>query len=154
MDILVATEGLDHPLVAAYVRHNSQFYLRVVGCQDDVLVVGCHKGLADVPPTLGTHRDVLQVRIHRTQPPGGGDRLRERGVDAARLGVDELRQRIDVGGLQLGEFAPFQDQRHDGMLVRQLQQHFFAGLVLLALGEFGILDDGQTLKQHLAQLFG
>ena len=65
---------------------------------------------ADFPAELGPDRDVLQVGIAAAQPAGRGDRLVEARVDAAGLGVDELRQRVDVGALELLQAAPFQDQ--------------------------------------------
>ena len=45
------------------------------------------------------------------QPPRGGDRLVEGGVDAAGLRVDELGQRIDVGRLELLHAAVLEDLR-------------------------------------------
>ena len=40
------------------------------------------------------------------------------------------------------------------MLVGQFQQHLLSCLVLLALGELGVLDDAQFLKKNLPQLLG
>ena len=91
VDVLAALEGLYHPLVATDVRHDAQLNLRIVGGQDNVVFVGGHESLADVATPLGAHRDVLQVRVHRAETPRGGDRLRERGVDAPRLGINQLR---------------------------------------------------------------
>jgi hypothetical protein len=70
-----------------------------------------HEGGADAPALLGAHRDVLQVRLGRRQAPGGGRRERVRGVDALRLRMDEARQRIRIGRLELGELTPFEDAR-------------------------------------------
>ena len=49
------------------------------------------KARADLAALLGAHRDVLQVRIVRRQPPGGGRGQRVGGVDAAGLRVDLAR---------------------------------------------------------------
>ena len=56
---------------------------------------------ADLAAELGADRDVLQVRIAAAQAAGRRDRLVEAGVHAAGLGIDQLRQRVDVGALQL-----------------------------------------------------
>ena len=78
----------------------TQFDLRVVGADQNVARLG-DEGVADAAAFLGQDRDVLQVRIVRRQPPGGGDRLREAGMHAAGVGIDLLDQRVGIGGFQL-----------------------------------------------------
>src|SRR3974377_2309972 len=64
---------------------------------DDVWIrpvrgVGCAAGGAD--------GDVLQVRVRRGQPAGGGDRLVVRRVDPAGARVDLRGERVGIGAAQ------------------------------------------------------
>ena len=76
---------------------------------------------------LGSNRNVLQVRIGAAQPAGGGDRLVEAGVHAAGDRMHELRQRVDVGALQLVQPAPVENQPRQLVDQRQLLEHFDRG---------------------------
>src|SRR6266581_4309412 len=58
----------------------------------------------------GAHGNVLKVRLRRGQPPGGSAGLVEARVDAARRGVDESGERVDVGRLELGQLAVFDQE--------------------------------------------
>ena len=127
---------------------NAELDLRVVGGEQHV-AVGGHERLADVAAALGAHRDVLQVRVEGAEPARGRNRLGKRRMDAPRFRVDELRQRVNVGGFQLRQLAPLQDQRHDRMLVGHLLEHLLASLILLALGQPGVLHEVHLLKENL-----
>src|SRR5207247_494999 len=67
------------------------------------------EGAPDLPADLGANRDVLQVRVAAAQTAGSGYGLVEGRVDAARVGVHELGEGVDVGALQLHQPAPFED---------------------------------------------
>ena len=108
VDVLARAEGVDERRVAREVGEDAQLDLAVVGGEEEVARLG-HEGLADAPALRGADRDVLEVRVGRGEPAGGGDRLVEGGVDAAGLGVDERRQRVDVGGLELLDRAVLED---------------------------------------------
>ena len=71
------------------VRHDAQLDLRIVGGQQHV-ALGRDEGLADAPALGRADRDVLQVRILRRQPAGGGDGLVIAGVHAPGPRVDLL----------------------------------------------------------------
>ena len=74
-------------------------------------------------PERRADRDVLQVRVAAAQPAGRRDRLVEARVHAAGFGVDELRQRVDVGALQLHQPAPLENLPRQIVGQRQLLEH-------------------------------
>ena len=127
VDVLAAcVNASTSAVVAREVRQHAQLDLRVVGRDQHVAGLGDERA-ADLAPELGADRDVLQVGIAAAQAAGGGDRLVEAGVDAAGLGVDQLRQRIDVGALELLQRAPLEDQPRHVVRERQLLEHFDGG---------------------------
>ena len=63
VDVLPVAEGLDQRLVTAQVGHQAQLHLRVVGREDQVVVVRGDECPPDLPPLLGADRDVLQVGV-------------------------------------------------------------------------------------------
>ena len=65
--------------------------------------------------------------------PVAADGLVERGVDAPVPRVDQLRQRLEVGGVELVELAPLQQRVDDRVRVAELLQHAGVGREL-ALG--------------------
>src|SRR5580698_9996317 len=78
------------------------------------------EGAANLASERRLDRDVLQVRVAAAQAAGCRDRLIEAGMYAPGLGVDELRQGVDVGALQLLQRAPFEDQAREIVGERQL----------------------------------
>ena len=104
------------------MREDAQLDLRVVGRDQPIAGLG-DEGAADLAANLGADRDVLEVRIAARQPAGCRNRLVERRVDAARVRVDQQRQRVDVGAFQLGERAPFENQTRQVVRQRQLLEH-------------------------------
>ena len=78
-----------------------QLDLGVIGRHKPPAVDAGHERRPDLLPLGGTDRDVLEVGVARTQPAGGGDGLVEGGVDPAGAGINERRQRIDIGALEL-----------------------------------------------------
>ena len=133
VDVLAARERVDQHLLARQVRQDAQLDLRVVGGDQDVAGLGDERA-ADVAPDLGADRDVLQVGIAAAQAPGRGDRLVEAGMDAAGLGVDQLRQRVDVRALQLLQAAPLEHQLRQLVGERELLEHFERRRLRLGLG--------------------
>ncbi len=149
MDVESVFESVDHGRVAAHRRHDTQLHLRVVGRHDDRAGCGGREGLAQLFPPCCADRDVLQVRVGGTEPPGGGHRLVESGVDAACGRIHQLRQSVHVGGFQFCETAPLQNQRHNRVLVGHLLEHLLASLILLALGQTGVLHEVHLLEENL-----
>ena len=89
VDVLPLAEGVDERLVLGQVRQQTQLDLRIVRA-DKHAVLRRDKRFADFPADVGADRDVLQVRVARTEPAGGGDGLVEARVDPAGLWVDVL----------------------------------------------------------------
>ncbi len=96
MNVLIVQESPPQRIVAGDVRQNAQLDLGIVG--HDQLVVRCgDKGIADGAACLRPDRDILKVRFAGADPPGDRAGLVERGVDAARLRVDQHWQGVEVG---------------------------------------------------------
>ena len=114
VDVLAAAEDLLEHVLAGDVGEQPQLDLRVVGRHEQVAGLGDEAG-ADLAPERGADRDVLEVGVVRGQPPGGGGGLVEGRVQAA-LGVDEQRERVEVGLGELGQLPPALDLGDDLVL--------------------------------------
>ncbi len=126
VDVVAAREGRGQRLVARQVRQHAQLDLRVVGRDEHVAGLG-DEGAADLAAERGADRDVLQVRIAAAQASGGGHRLVEHRVHAAGDRMDQRRQRVDVGALQLRQAAPVEDEARQVVGQRQFLEHFHGG---------------------------
>ena len=144
-------ERLDERLLVRQVREHAQLDLRVVGRDQHVARRGDERA-PDLAAELGADRDVLQVRIGAAQAPGGGDRLVEAGVHAPGRGMHQLRQRVDVGALQLVQPAPVENQPRQLVDERQLLEHLHRRRRRSRLA--GLLERRQLqlLEQDLAEL--
>ena len=91
---------------------------------------------ANLAAEFRAHGNVLQIRIGRTQAAGGGAGLAEAGVQAAGGGVDQPGQRVHVGGLELGDFAVFEDLARQFVHERQFGEHVGGGRAGLRSGVF------------------
>src|SRR6266403_425177 len=100
VDVPALLEGFDERRVAREMGQQSQLDLRVVG-REQQRPGRSDEGAANGFAARGAHRDILQVRVGRRQPARGSPGLIEARVDAPGLRVDESRQRIHVGGLEL-----------------------------------------------------
>ena len=153
VEILPASECRDEPFVSRKVREETQLDLRVVGAQEHA-VFRCDERRADAAPELGAHGDVLQVGVRARQPARRGNRLVEARVNPAVVDVDELRQGIEVGRLELGQLAVLDDLGGDGMVVFELLEDFLVGrpavLVLLGLARI----EPQHVEQDVPELLG
>ena len=103
----VAERLLEHGNVGD-LRKQPQFDLRIIRRHQLVAGRG-DEGAADLAAVLGAHGDVLQVRLVRRQPPGGGRRQRVGGVDAMGLRMHIGRQRVGIGRFQFRDLPPLQD---------------------------------------------
>ena len=100
VDVLPLLERLFQRVDPGDVRQNPQLDLAVIEADQHAARLG-DEGFANAPPILGAHGDVLQVRVGRGQPPGVRPRDGIGGVDAPRIRVDMVLQRIRVGRFQL-----------------------------------------------------
>ena len=87
MDVEPVGEGLAQRRRVGHVREHAKLDLAVIG-RDQLLALVGDEGLADGAAFGCAHRDVLQVRLDRREPPRGGRGERVGGVHAARLGMD------------------------------------------------------------------
>ena len=88
----------------------AQFDLAVVG-RDELVPRRRDEGLADLPPRLVAHRNILQIGFGGGQPPGRRRRQRVGCMHAPRRRIDEAGQGVRVGRFQLGELAPVENAR-------------------------------------------
>ena len=127
VDVEAVAERLLQRLDVGHVGEDAELDLGVVEAEQHVARLG-DEGLADAAALLGADRDVLQVRVDRGEPAGGGAGDLVGGVDAAGLGVDRVLQRVGVGRLQLREHPPVEDARRQVVaLGGELLQHVGAG---------------------------
>ncbi len=106
MQVLAGVERFDEAFVAGQVRHDPHLDLAVVGGHQLGIAVSDHEAVPDASTRLGADRDVLKVGLGGRQPPGGGDGLVERGVDAA-VGGDcrqqPVHRHLQAGGVSVCE---------------------------------------------------
>ncbi len=119
MNVFAGTEDRFQHLLVGDVGEHAQLDLAVVGGEQPGPLFGDEAG-PDRAADLGADRDVLQVGIGAGEAAGGRRGLVEGGVDASGLGVDQVRQRVEVGVLELGQLAPGLDFLDDRVLVADL----------------------------------
>ena len=147
MDVVAGAEDLLQHLLVGDVGEHPQLDLAVVGGEQAGALLGDEAG-ADRAADLGADRDVLQVRVGAREAPGRRRRLVEGRVDAAGLGVDQVRQRVEVGVLQLGQLAPGLDLLDDRVLVADLGEDAGvgreAGLAAALAGQAELLEEDRA----------
>ena len=112
------------------------------------------EGAADLAAVLGAHRDVLQVRLVRRQPSGGGRRQRVGRVHAMGLRIDVGRQRVGIGRFQLRDLAPFQNLlREIVALLGEIVEHLRRGRPRAGLG-LGAAGQAHLAEEDVADLLG
>ena len=150
VDILAGGESGPHRRIAGEMREDPELDLRVVGGYESPARLARQERRADLLPFGCPRGDVLQIRVAGTEPARRGHRLIERRVHAAGPRIDERRQRVDVGALELRVFAMFEKFRGQRMERRQLLQHLGIG----ARPRLAPLHHGQAqfVEQHGPEL--
>src|SRR5438128_11651823 len=110
------------------MRQHPELYLRIVG-REQRKSGGRHEGAANPPALFAAGGDVLKIRVARAESAGGGQRLMKRSVDTSRGWVDQLRQRVAVGGFQLGDRPIFEQLAWHWMSAGELLQRIGIGRV-------------------------
>ena len=95
--------------VLRQVREHAELDLRVVRAHEHA-PGGATNARRISFPSAGTHGDVLEVGVLGRDASRRGNGLAPAGVDAARRRVDELRQRVDIGSLELRDGAVLETQ--------------------------------------------
>src|ERR1700733_5442562 len=93
MDVFAATKGFDQHGIFGEMGQDSKLDLRVVRGKEFVAWSG-DEGCADFAAQFGADRNILQVRIRRTETPGSGAGLREARVQAAGNRMNQFGQRV------------------------------------------------------------
>ena len=149
--ILVLIEGLQQARIPREMRHDAQFYLRVVGGHEFVAGLA-DKGLTDAPPGFSADGNVLQIRVNGRQAPGCRHGLLQTGVDATAARVYLLRQFVGVGRFEFAQGAMIENEARQVVVRGQFLQHRFCSG---GLAGFGLAQSGQlqfVVENHL-QLF-
>ena len=152
MNVLVVAKRLEEVGVLAEVGEDAQLDLGVVGAEQARVGadVAGDEGGAHLAAQLRADGDVLEVRIVRREAAGGGHRLVEGGMDAVRLRVDQRRQGVDVGGLELGELTVLKDEVDGGVDAAQGVEHEgIGGVAQLGAARVG---EAQLLEEHVRKL--
>ena len=154
MNVGSAAEGFYHVGILAQMGHDAKFDLRIVGGEENtVFVFGC-KGFPDFTSQLIAYRNVLQVRIGRTEAAGRGDCLVVGRVDLAGFRVDQFGQGVDIGAEQLLQPAIFEQLSHDGMFGTHFFQYFFTRAIAACLCLPRFLFYLEVIEKDFADLPG
>ena len=126
MNVLPGAERFDQHGILGKMRQDAQLDLRIICGKQRVARAGHERG-ANLAAQFRAHGNILQVGIRGTEAARGRGGLAEAGVQAAGFGVNQFRQRIDVRGFELGEFAVFEDFARHFVQERQLFEHVRGG---------------------------
>src|SRR5207249_6065715 len=136
-----------------HVGDDAQLDLRVVGGEEHRVGsdIASDESAPDLLAELGADGDVHQVRVTGGQAPGRCAGLVELCVYAARLRMDEERQRIKVRRLQLRQLAISVDVVDDIVQAAQPLERLLVGAVGAGL-EAARLRQVKLLEQNLREL--
>ena len=79
-----------------------------------------NKRLANLLALIGTHRDILKVRIGGTEPSRRRNSLIIRGMHKTIDRIYQCRQRIGICGFQLRQATIVEDKLYDRVLAYYL----------------------------------
>ena len=125
MHVQAGVESLYQMPVLAQVRHNPQFYLRIVRRHYYPSFAARHEGLAYLLPAFAAYRYVLQIRVRRAETSRRRQGLVETGVNLAVAAGNIARERFYIGGEQFLGCAEFEYFPYYGMPVFDREQGLF-----------------------------
>ncbi len=67
MNVVAINKGLHHRFVATQFGHHSQFDLRIVGAEQQMVIIAGNKGGADIATSFLADRNRLQIRDPPTE---------------------------------------------------------------------------------------
>ena len=148
MDVGARVERGDETGILRQVSDAPQLDLVVIGDEHLESLRG-HERLAELPALVAAHRDVVEVRLVRREPPGARDGLVERRVDAP-VGRDLVQQALAIRGTKLLDLAVREQQLDDRMLIAKALERRCVGRVtgLRLL----LRREPELVEQHLTQL--
>ena len=139
-----------HSAVAAEMRHQPEFYLRIVGGDQHVAGRGDEQ-LSYKRALRLSHGDILQVGFGRRKPARRRCRLPENGVQFIVF-VHQRQHSERIGGAQFGYFAVAQDKRNYRVFVFQLRKHLHVGGITAPV--LSAAFQSQLSEQYIRELLG
>ena len=89
--VLILFEGVTHIGIATDRSHNAQLDLRVIGAQQQVVIVSRYKCFSYFPTPVTSDGNILQVRVVTGQSSGYRHGLAVGCVDASSPSIYQLR---------------------------------------------------------------
>ena len=149
VNIVSFEEGFNHIRVLAQMGHKSQLNLTIVSTEEDFALVG-NKCLAQFAACSIAYWNILQVGIAARKSSRSRNCLVELAMDAMRLRIDFLGQRLDVGTEQFFVATITQDAVDKFEMDRivkatlELHKHIFGRTAVL-----GFRVETQFIENHL-----
>src|SRR5215207_776114 len=109
VDISALSKGVNKSRIFRQMGHDAQLDLRIIRHKENPSLTGNETGPDGLSPGC-SDRNVLKVWLSRAQAAGRSTCLVEAGVNSPRQAVDALRERVDIGALELLKLAVFQDK--------------------------------------------
>ena len=126
VNVLAGAKCFDQHGVLGEMREDAQLDLRIVGGEQRPAGIGDERG-ANLAAELGAHGNILQVGIGGTEAARGRAGLAEARVQAAGCRLNQFRQRVHVGGFELGDFAVFENFARQFVQEREFVEHVGGG---------------------------
>src|SRR5581483_11392176 len=102
---------------------------------------------------FGANGDVLKIRAVRRYTSCGAAGLIVGGMNTAGGGITELRQNVDVSGLQLRQLPEIKHEARRLVLLRQLFKHIDRGRRDFSLAVLARKRKAELAEEDLAELF-
>ncbi len=113
VNVFVPGKCRQEVFVLGAMGQHPQFNLRVVGRDEDPVLLAWNEGGADFATFLRADRDVLQVGVAGTKPTRRRNDLIKRGMNTPRLRTDHLGDGVDVGVFQFRVSPVLQNLRRE-----------------------------------------
>ncbi len=152
VNVEIFLKSIDHLRIIGDGREHAEFHLRIIEGGHFIALLG-DEHPPDLLPPFAADRDILQIRILRTQAPGGGACLDECRMHATFF-VGKFTERFHVGGFYFENFPVVQNFLYDRVAVADHIQRFGVGGALPGprfLDTF--VGNFHPVKKHFAQLF-
>ena len=122
MNVFALLKRFEQSFVSREMGHDPKLDLRVVG-SDELVSLGRNKGLPYTASLFAPDGDILQVGFRRGQSTGSSDSLMVGRVYPAGTMVNQLRQRVGVGRLQLAQASVLKNQTRQFVFVGEFLKH-------------------------------
>ena len=157
MKIPTGTERLNQRLITRKISHNTQLNLRIIRTQQRLKTLTGHKSRTNLTTSRITIRNILQIRINRTQPTSRSHSLLKRRMNTTIRPVRRINQRLH--NLLKLILLTMQQQRIKKLTspiitIRTITQHLQSSRIRSIRTSLSLLRRLQAhiLKQNLLQL--